>query len=130
FDHGLLTGDGVFETLRVYNGSPFAATRHWNRLSRSARALGISLPPRPLVDEALDQVIKANACLNGRLRLTVTAGVAPLSSERGEGPATLIVAVSELPQRASVARLITVPFRRNEHGALATHKTTSYGENV
>ena len=30
-DHGLLTGDGVFETLIVYGGKAFAFTRHWER---------------------------------------------------------------------------------------------------
>ena len=32
FDHGLLTGDGVFETMIAYNSVPFAFTRHYNRL--------------------------------------------------------------------------------------------------
>ncbi|MGH9283518.1 MAG: aminotransferase class IV, partial [Acidimicrobiales bacterium] len=44
FDHGLLTGDGVFETLRVYGGRPFAWTRHLERLSRSAAGMGLYLP--------------------------------------------------------------------------------------
>ena len=46
FDHGLLVGDGVFETIRVYDGQPFAWTRHLDRLAHSAaraRARG----PRP-----------------------------------------------------------------------------------
>ena len=38
FDHGLLVGDGVFETLRVYDGVPFAWTRHHQRLVRGATA--------------------------------------------------------------------------------------------
>ena len=46
-DHGLLTGDGVFETLRVYGGVPFAWNRHLARLGHSAEALG--LPYRELL---------------------------------------------------------------------------------
>ena len=34
FDHGLLTGDGVFETLIAYDNNPFAYTRHYRRLER------------------------------------------------------------------------------------------------
>ena len=44
FDHGLLVGDGVFETLRVYDGVPFAWTRHHERLVRSAAGLGLDGP--------------------------------------------------------------------------------------
>ena len=44
FDHGLLVGDGVFETIRVYGGEPFA----WTPPPRPARALGVgSRAPRP-----------------------------------------------------------------------------------
>ena len=53
-DHGLVVGDGVFETLRVYGGVPFAWTRHLARLRASADGLGLDLPdlaelrePRP-----------------------------------------------------------------------------------
>ena len=44
FDHGLLTGDGVFETLRIYGGTPFAMRRHLDRLARSASGLGLRVP--------------------------------------------------------------------------------------
>ena len=39
FDHGLVTGDGVFETVKVVKGVPFALTRHLARLGRSAYPL-------------------------------------------------------------------------------------------
>ena len=43
-DHGLLVGDGVFETMRVYGGVPFAWTRHLRRLERSAAGIGLTVP--------------------------------------------------------------------------------------
>lgn len=129
-DHGLLTGDGVFETLVVYEGKPFAFTRHWVRLCRSARVLGLDAPEKEYLASAIDAVIDANKKLAGRLRVTVTGGPAPLGSERGTAPCTVIVAIADLPSHASEAALVTVPYRRNEHGALTNHKTTSYGENV
>ena len=46
FDHGLVTGDGVFETVKVARGVPFALTRHLERLARSADGLGLA-PPAP-----------------------------------------------------------------------------------
>ena len=41
FDHGLTVGDGVFETIRISAGVPFALTRHLARLSASAAGLGL-----------------------------------------------------------------------------------------
>ena len=36
FDHGLVVGDGVFETIKVTDGVPFALTRHLKRLDRKS----------------------------------------------------------------------------------------------
>ena len=44
FDHGLVVGDGVFETIKVANGQPFALTRHLARLARSAAGTAQALP--------------------------------------------------------------------------------------
>ena len=35
FDHGFLYGEGVYETLRTYNGQPFLFDRHMQRLRKS-----------------------------------------------------------------------------------------------
>jgi branched-chain amino acid aminotransferase len=129
-DHGLLTGDGVFETLIVYAGKAFALTRHWERLRRSGEVLGLEVPQKDALREAVEEVIAANERSSGRLRITVTGGPAPLGSEKGDAPPTVVIAIADLPGHAAEADLVTVPFRRNEHGALTNHKTTSYGENV
>ena len=65
FDHGLLTGDGVFETLRVYGGTPFAIRRHLDRLAHSARGLGLRLPAFDL-REAMEAVVAANGADDAR----------------------------------------------------------------
>ena len=44
FDHGLLFGDGVYETLRTYNQIPFLLHRHLDRLRASARAIALRVP--------------------------------------------------------------------------------------
>ncbi|MEZ5140352.1 MAG: aminotransferase class IV [Acidimicrobiales bacterium] len=43
-DHGITVGDGVFETAKVLDGTPFALTRHLARLRRSAERLALALP--------------------------------------------------------------------------------------
>jgi branched-chain amino acid aminotransferase len=132
FDHGLLTGDGVFETLRVYRGEPYCWRRHYERLARSASGMGLAIPPGPALRRAALDVIDANRLADARLRITVTGGPSPLGSDRGRATPTLILAVSELPPPgpAQPVAVVTVPWPRNERGALAGLKTISYGENV
>jgi branched-chain amino acid aminotransferase len=129
-DHGLLVGDGVFETLRVYGGVPFAWTRHLQRLARSAAGLGLELPEVATLRERSDAVLAANELTEARLRITITGGPAPLGSERAAVPSTVVIAASALTPWPPTADVVTVPWPRNERGATAGLKTISYAENV
>ena len=133
-DHGLTVGDGVFETVKAVHGRPFALTRHLNRLSSSAKGLGLPEPDHDLVRTAVSTVLAEVRDPLVRIRITWTAGPAPLGSDRGDpadyaGP-TLVVAVSDGVSRADSVAVATVPWPRNERGAVAGLKTTSYAENV
>ena len=130
FDHGLTVGDGLFETMRVTGGRPFALRRHLERLARTAEALELSIPDRSSFEQAIAQVIEAGGMGEARLRVTVTGGVAPLGSGRGEGPPNVVVAIAALPPERPSAAVVVVPWPRNERGATAGLKTTSYAENV
>ena len=130
FDHGLLTGDGVFETMVAHDAVPFAFTRHYQRLEKSASRFGLNLPGIEILRQACIDVADANGLDSARIRITVTGGAAPLGSEKGDAPETVIVAAGELPQQPDVTQIVTVPYTRNENGALSGLKTTSYGENV
>ena len=131
FDHGLVVGDGVFETIKVAAGVPFAMTRHLQRLRRSALGLGLVEPDLDYIRAgAMAVVADSGAPPLARMRITYTAGKAPLGSERGNSPATSIVAMAEQPFPAAAVDVVTVPWPRNERGALSGLKTTSYGENV
>jgi branched-chain amino acid aminotransferase len=131
FDHGLVTGDGVFETVKVVNGVPFALSRHLARLARSATGLGLAAPDLDQIKLGVMAVVVSSGKLElARLRITVTGGIAPLGSERGGSPLTAIVALAEAKAPAPWVDVVTVPWPRNERGALSGLKTTSYGENV
>ena len=130
FDHGLLTGDGVFETLRVARHRPFAARRHLERLARSAAGMDLPCPPAPAVLTAMEEVIRANGLDEGRLRVTLTGGPSPLGSDRGADGPTLIVAGGALPAWPPSTDVAVAPWPRNERGALTGIKSISYGENV
>jgi branched-chain amino acid aminotransferase len=134
FDHGLTVGDGVFETIKVIGGRPFALRRHIERLHRSARGLGLDVPLgdsrlRAAIDELL-VAAPAGEAETARLRLTVTGGVAPPGSGRGTAGPTLIIAVAPLDPWEADTVAVTVPWPRNERSAVTGLKTTSYAENV
>lgn len=133
-DHGFTVGDGVFETLEVLprdgRRQAFALGRHLDRLRRSAAGIGLTLDRDDAeLRRAVDEVLAA-APDAGRLRITVTAGAGPPGSERGDGPLTVALVATPAAARPPHARVATVSWRRNEHGALVGLKTTSYGENV
>ncbi|MEX2100861.1 MAG: aminotransferase class IV [Acidimicrobiia bacterium] len=130
FDHGILVGDGVFETVRVYAGKPFAWRRHLDRLAHSANGLGLAVPDRDELRAAADAVLRANKLTEARLRITVTGGIAPLGSERGESPPTVIVAATDVRSPPATTSVVVVPWARNERSAVAGLKTISYAENV
>jgi branched-chain amino acid aminotransferase len=135
-DHAVTVGDGVFEATKVIHGQAWAMTRHLNRMERSVAAL--ELPPidRTLIRYAVDQVLTANAGLLAPhshcvLRITYTAGTGPLGSGRADRlTPRLLVAVTHHDPPPPTATAITVPWTRNETGALAGVKSTSYAENA
>jgi branched-chain amino acid aminotransferase len=130
-DHGLTVGDGVFETLKAVDGRPFAVRRHLERLRRSADGLGLRVPfDDAVLRGAVAEVLASHDLPLARVRITVTGGAAPLGSERGEGAATVIVAVGPLKPATPSTAVCVVPWPRNERGAMAGVKTTSYAENV
>jgi branched-chain amino acid aminotransferase len=135
FDHGLTVGDGVFETVKVIGGRPFALRRHIERLHRSAQGLRLDVPlSDPRLRGAVDDLLAAATPHLGtdsaRLRITVTGGVAPPGSGRGTAGPTLILAVAPLEPWEPDTVAVTVPWPRNERSAVAGLKTTSYAENV
>jgi branched-chain amino acid aminotransferase len=129
-DHAITVGDGVFETVPLNSGVPFALGRHLARLRRSAAQLGLKIHwTDDEIRAAISEVAEKTSGL-ARLRITVTGGDAPLGSGRGPGRTRLIIATGPRAAAAATTDVITVPWTRNERGALAGVKSTSYGENV
>jgi len=130
-DHGLTTGDGVFETIKIVDGQPFAVRRHLERLVRSAVGLGLPEPDVARIEAGIAEVVAADPDIPfGRLRITYTGGVSPLSSDRGTSGPTILIATQAVQRPAATSAIVTVPWVRNERSAVAGLKTTSYAENV
>ena len=133
-DHGITTGDGAFETLLALDApsrTAFAVGRHLARLHRSCEAMGIDMPHS---DDEIRSAIDACAAAApdaGIVRITITSGRGPLGSTRGDGPAsTIVIAGGPKPSWTPGTTVAMFFHPRNERGAMAGVKTSSYAENV
>jgi branched-chain amino acid aminotransferase len=99
FDHGFLYGEGVYETLRTYNGQPFLFDRHMQRLRKSAGMIAL---PVPLTDAELDARFRETMRAAGLgdapereayIRLLVTRGIGELTYDLAATPTPSIVVI-------------------------------------
>lgn len=99
FDHGFLYGEGVYETLRTYNGQPFLFDRHMRRLRRSAGMLSLTVTVDDTEIESRFFATMRAAGLPGGLgresyiRLMITRGVGELSYDPSVCPAPTVVVI-------------------------------------
>lgn len=78
FDRGFLYGDGVFETMRSYNGMVFAFDLHLERLINGAKTIGIPfVRNKKLLSNHIRKLLELNNLTNGNtyIKLTITRGV-------------------------------------------------------
>src|SRR6478672_5798431 len=103
YDHGFLYGEGVYETLRTYNGVPFLYDRHVRRLRRSAEQLLLDVPfdnatllkwIRQTMEAADDN---AQPRSESYIRVLLTRGVGELTYDPTATPSpTLVIIVKPL----------------------------------
>lgn len=99
YDHGLLYGDGIYEGMRAYKGRVFMVEAHLDRLERSARCMGLSLPQsREQIQTLIAQGLELHALENAYIRLLITRGPGPIGPD--PAPCTdpqLIIMIRDLP---------------------------------
>jgi 4-amino-4-deoxychorismate lyase len=67
---------GIFETIRVADGKAQSLNLHFERMRRSADALGLNIRwNNPQLTQAFSDIIKVNNSLSCAARLTVTDGI-------------------------------------------------------
>jgi branched-chain amino acid aminotransferase len=103
FDRGFLYGDGLFETLVVWNGHPFRWEQHWERLQAGAAALHLRLPGTSgQFQGQARRLIEANRPANTVLRLAVSRGVGPRGySPKGADTPAWVMSLHPLPRLKS-----------------------------
>jgi branched-chain amino acid aminotransferase len=136
-DHGVLLGDGLFETMRAYRGRVFRLDAHLARLAASASVIHLSLPGSIAeLGACVTATLQANNLAEAVLRLTVLRGVGPPGPDpRGCGePNSFItarpfVAYPERCYTAGAAAVIATT-RQNEGSPLSRLKSLSYLNHV
>lgn len=99
-DRGFRYGDAVFETLRVYGGTPFAWARHMDRLDASAAALAMDHGVgRSELRERVEETLAANELADAYLRISISRGVQPGTlAPREQVDPTVVIQAEPLPR--------------------------------
>lgn len=129
---GLLSGWGVFTTMRVVEGVPFAFERHWARLCRDATALRVPMPPEsePVRRKLLD-LIEANQAYRCTLRLVIVRNGGGLwEGPPSERASDVIGLTANSKVWGPSASLDIVPHARYAANMFAGAKITSWAMNL
>jgi branched-chain amino acid aminotransferase len=131
-DRGFLLADGLFETLRAYDGRPFALEAHLARLADGAAALDLPMPPMAALAAAVAETLQANTHREAAIRITLTRGPGPrgLLPPREPKPTWMVATnpIADSGPAAWTAKVVSI--RRNEHSPLARLKSLAYLDNV
>ena len=102
FDHGFLYGEGVYETLRTYNGEPFFFDRHMNRLRTSARMIMLDVPfgDAEFLRRSVETMTAAHLGQRGAdgtaeayIRILLTRGIGELTYDPAATPVPSVVVI-------------------------------------
>jgi branched-chain amino acid aminotransferase len=125
---GLLTGWGVFTTLRIYRGVPFAFERHWARMDRDAERLEVELPYEyKKVRHAIMELAVANQRPEGMARVSFVKNQGGLWAQADDlGPTDLLIFTRELKAWPAAHRLMIQPGGIFSGGSYAGAKMLSW----
>ena len=129
---GLFNGWGLFTTVRIYEGIPFAFERHWKRLQRDAERTRCPFPfEENVVRGQLGEVLRANQVREGAARIYMIYNqVGFWRSDEDFPRVDLLVCSADLPAYREPARLGLREHGRNTLAPLAGVKVTSWLDNV
>lgn len=129
---GLLNGWGVFSTVRIYEGQPFAFDYHFDRLMRDAEKLMLPVSStRDQVRDAVLSLIKANGLHDGCMRIYFVNNKSAVWGSDEKLPATdWIMYTVDLPMRVGPVKLALQENGRQALHPLAGTKVTSWLQNV
>ncbi len=129
---GLFNGWGLFTTMRISQGEPFAYERHWRRLEKDADK--IRLPwmfDSAQVRRNLSELLRINQVMEGTARIYMIYNrVGFWQSDESMPQVDLILCTAGLPPHPDQARLNIAEHGRYAASPLAGVKVTSWLNNV
>ncbi len=129
---GLLSGWGLFTTLRIFDGEAFAFERHWRRLEKDAARTRVPFPfVAAKVRVQLGELLRANQVREGTARIFIIHNkVGFWQSDESFPEVDLIIYSAGLPAYREPARLALREHARHAASPLAGVKVTSWLDNV
>ncbi len=131
-DRGFLYGDGIFETIRSYNGTPFKLNEHIERLRNSSGKLKIVFEyTNSEIGDNIKALIEKNNIQNAYIRITLSRGVggSGLGISDNHKPTLLIQAKPFTPYENKLydegMTLVVSKSRRSTSCSISCHKTTN-----
>lgn len=134
-DRGFLLGDGIFETMRAYDGKIFCLSDHYERLKDAAHYLGIPFEySLGKIKKISKELLSVNALdgKNASLRLTLTRGSGPrgLLPPKHIKSTLMFTAFPFLNKTFNPLNVVISPIRRNEFSPLSRIKSLCYLDNI
>ena len=131
FQAGLLTGWGLFSTLRIYQGVPFALEDHWQRLGLDGERLRISLDGlEPDMRRGFAALIEHNRAAEAVARIYLVRNHGGLLDQPGPRATDLLMFTRDLRHWGASAKLRLQPHGRHAQAPLAGAKSLSWAHNL
>ena len=129
---GLLSGWGVFSTLKIADGVPFAFERHWARITRDAATMHVPIPAdSEAVRRRLHELIEANRAYHSTLRLVIVRNGGGMWAGPANGRASDVIALTaDSKDWGDGVRLGYVKHGRHSDCEFATAKILSWAMNL
>ena len=129
---GLISGWGVFTTVRIVRGEVFAYERHWRRLEKDSGITRIPLTyTGARVRVHLQEVIRANKVEEGCARIyLIWNNVGFWKSEEKMPEVDLVITTADVPNYPDTVRLAVREQGRHAGSPLAGVKTISWLNSV
>ncbi len=133
FDRGFMYGDGVFESLRTYNGKPFLLDEHLSRLEKDAKTIGIKISlTKEKLKAAVLKLIKVNGYKESYIKIIVTRGIAKQHglSIKNSQKSNLIILAEKQEQEQKQEWIIKISSIIKYKTPISHIKSLNYLENI